>query len=986
MTIPIDEGALERTDGNLSVYKWDPSTDGRWHKVETEIDADNLTATTNVSSFSFFTILESSFIPSTGDKTALEWPQLEDFESAARWDQEGNVSVTDGHVTLASEAENSNGGGGGGIGGGDDGDSGSGDGGDTGDDPPEICLPIVGCWSVPWLPFSSASATETASEVATQGSGESARLTRTFEIPAGAERVWFETRASSTVSEGSTAIVVTGESDTEIIDVNEQGSTGWQTHEADLSAFAGEEVTVQLETQGTAELTVDYVGTLVDSSGSGFPDEVEKLDLRMPAGGDGVVGTPLDLDPTQADTSGNGLRDSEVVDIEWRYEEYDAGKQILAAEVTGAKAHPARIDTTSDGLTDRQQLEGWEVEVIDNHDAATELHKINTDEDDNRDSLQFFETQTVKANPLVNNSDHDSLSDVREADLGTDPESRDTTGDGISDDEALESVREDPTVFTTTPPKARLVDYRQWSEPPSFDWDPGLELPDTEGPKWYFEYTFVVEDKAGIAEYEVTREGTTIASGGRYCPNVISGVAPYESLWEGSMTALRGSKSEIYVEDVHGNSQRKLLYAQTSVYGNLAKEGVPAQDVGRLSGFTHSASELPELVHLVLTQPVETGNAIYAFRKGIGVELLQQLISNLPASVRDQQRLDNPYTDGNSACDPGDTKCLQYAQGWYEGYVVHFVASVAYGGTITRGISKATGVSKRLKAARKAYTPTLRVTRVSKTGRVSQKVLADGGRRITLPDGGRIVDNVPKVSTAGKTAAIVKRLDDVDTAVLKKLDGAQRTELLRHLGRYQNGVRLVDDLGPQRTDEFFSLSVRQTDNAQLRENLFRLHGQGVSSAKIDRFVQNADELQGTTGLSDVVESIVRGGGKKNFRGAAAEADVAATIKRSNTRQIVQLSRDISVDGVGSSELDLVLRDGTTIEIKSGDLKLDPTQKGVQQRRFNRLANQLTVHQQYRRANMQGGKGYVIIRGKTSKRVDQLISDRDLLQTTVEELI
>ncbi|USZ71095.1 thrombospondin type 3 repeat-containing protein [Natronosalvus halobius] len=83
------------------------------------------------------------------------------------------------------------------------------------------------------------------------------------------------------------------------------------------------------------------------------------------------------------------------------------------------------------------------------------------DPDDDRDLGQFFTERPVKANPLIDDTDGDGLSDAEEFELGTDPELRDTTGDGISDRDALELDREDPTVFTVTPPEAKLLKINQ---------------------------------------------------------------------------------------------------------------------------------------------------------------------------------------------------------------------------------------------------------------------------------------------------------------------------------------------------------------------------------------------------------------------------------------------------------------------------------------------------------------------------------------------
>ncbi|PGF15938.1 hypothetical protein CP556_07280 [Natrinema sp. CBA1119] len=125
------------------------------------------------------------------------------------------------------------------------------------------------------------------------------------------------------------------------------------------------------------------------------------------------------------------------------------------------------IDTTGDGLTDAQQLEGWEIEVVDDSSEAQELMEVAVDPDDPRDASSFFSTRDVSADPLLDDTDGEGLPDAVEFELGTDPEQIDTTsfgdialtGDGIPDDEALEDPDKDPTIFSTSPPEIYLKDF-----------------------------------------------------------------------------------------------------------------------------------------------------------------------------------------------------------------------------------------------------------------------------------------------------------------------------------------------------------------------------------------------------------------------------------------------------------------------------------------------------------------------------------------------
>ena len=168
------------------------------------------------------------------------------------------------------------------------------------------------------------------------------------------------TAATGSGDEGGEAdLFVDAQPDREVLSLSDGESTdGWTTKELDLSAHAGEDVTVEARTEGDADLELEYVAILHDSSGSGFPDAVETMDLELPDSGSHLTGSSLDLDPSTADTSGDGLADHEQVDIDWTIVR-DDGEWYLDAEVTDAIAHPGKADTSGNGLTDYEEVNVW---------------------------------------------------------------------------------------------------------------------------------------------------------------------------------------------------------------------------------------------------------------------------------------------------------------------------------------------------------------------------------------------------------------------------------------------------------------------------------------------------------------------------------------------------------------------------------------------------------------------------------------------------
>lgn len=650
---------------------------------------------------------------------------------------------------------------------------------------------------------------------------------------------------------------------------------------------------------------------LADSSGDGIPDVAAEANPVIPElvpllGEDEAR---ADIDPDLADSSGDGLPDADAVDLEYHaYVEDD--EPYLEVRVASARHHPNRIDTTGDGLSDREQLEGWEIEVVEEHAHARAMMASLRDPDRDLDPAQFFQSRTVESNPLLEDTNGDGLSDVKENDLGTDPQARDTTGDGWSDQQALDNPDEDPTIFTTSGPDVTLYAYHEWTDPggvsASVGWD-GVDV-DAEAPSWNFQYRFRLYDPAGITSYEIDR--------GRY--RVGSETLPHEprshvaqeelhSLREGVFSSWRGSQATVTATDVHGNQGAERIHSTSSFYGGVIGTSVDPYSGGVLSGFTHSAAELPELIAIIgealWDDPRQAGTDFVELIDSIDSDDLGGVVDMMVEATREQQRLDNPHPEDTDEHDA-------YAQGWYEGYVLHFLASMAYGGAVTKGASEGANVGTRLSRVRDDLPTTARIA-------------TDGSGTASARIGSRLADKgydqlARQFQTAGKQAQALKKLDAVDTRVLRQLDDAQRTELLQHLTKHPNGVRLVDDLGPQRVDDLFSLSVRRTDTAQLRENLFRLHRGGVTSNEIDAFVRNVDELQGTTGLHRTLDDVTKNSANRgNFRGATGEVEHAARLKR-NGNDILEMQRPTSVSRPGDVDVTYRTPDGNVVgaEIKN----------------------------------------------------------------------
>ncbi|WP_117365458.1 vWA domain-containing protein [Natrarchaeobaculum sulfurireducens] len=312
--------------------------------------------------------------------------------------------------------------------------------------------------------------------------------------------------------------------------------------------FDGFSEDVVLERVGEANVT------LRDSNDDGIPDAVADLNLTMPAGSGDVTGQPIDLDPIATDTSGDGILDNETLDVDYRVFE-DDGEYHVEAQVTNAEHNPSKVDTTGDGLIDREQLEdGWEIGYTDSREGSLEvLGELEDAEhlDDLGDVDDLFETKRTYANPLLNDTSGDGLSDREEVEeLGTDPESTDTTGDGVPDADA-----DDPTLFDISSPEV-TVTYAHFDDPSvdgsvSIGWD-GVDVDaelDTTGT---YEAQFLAEDQAGLGEARIVQDGSvkdTLSLSGTHD----SGHLEFETGTLSTFADLfEGTAVTVQVDDRHG--------------------------------------------------------------------------------------------------------------------------------------------------------------------------------------------------------------------------------------------------------------------------------------------------------------------------------------------------------------------------------------------------------------------------------------------------
>lgn len=250
-----------------------------------------------------------------------------------------------------------------------------------------------------FCPMNNPLLSQTSETQSTESTQTSASLSRELMVDESADDVEMNTRVEADSSNyGSTKISVSDESgqqvvlyeDGEPLSPIEDRSTGSEDEfTADVSGLDGEELTVTFEAHDGASMTVDYVSVLQDSAGSGISDAIETMDLEMllpdqtegtvswenPTGDLEATYSPLRLDPEFADTSGDGMLDGNAVDIERTYEG-DGTDVQLNASVESATAHPARSDTTGNGMNDYAENRWWDTNPMYLDTSGDGLHDM----------------------------------------------------------------------------------------------------------------------------------------------------------------------------------------------------------------------------------------------------------------------------------------------------------------------------------------------------------------------------------------------------------------------------------------------------------------------------------------------------------------------------------------------------------------------------------------------------------------------------------
>lgn len=480
------------------------------------------------------------------------------------------------------------------------------------------------------------------------------------------------------------------------------------------------------------------------------------------------------------------------------------------------------------------------------------------DPDRDPDVAEYFETRTVTADPLLNRT-AGRLTDAEERSLGTDPSESDTTGDGISDARALELDEEDPTVFKTSGPRVDVVKFAGGWDDGSVELpDDGGTLPEVDRPGYTYEYHFITDDPTRVSRVTLTHSGRTRLDETYSGKRTVRESGEYHAEAEAALSHFRGANTQVTTEDEHGNERVVSVYSKRSFAGTAASN-LPMQqeEMGQLSGFTYGAAELPDFVRIILTEPKKVGRnlaelyAEYIEAKQGGVrsenEFWIKMAKGMAESTYQDQDDDNPHAlpaeaenprEALDICvdqyvDQSQSDYCKFATGWYKGYSMFMILETVVG---SKGISKASkfdDIKPDLEAGLRQIDDSHRLVRGevpdTKTGKISQRLMADGGTPDIDAPAVRQGLNDRGITTAGGQKRALDRLERIDH--LDALSSSEQAALAARLIKVADPdatVRFVNQL-----DDTSDVRYLLDEDAATMNRLVRWHANPEAHDLID---------------------------------------------------------------------------------------------------------------------------------------------------------
>lgn len=641
------------------------------------------------------------------------------------------------------------------------------------------------------------------------------------------------------------------------------GTTDYSTatRTLDLTAFAGETVTLRFETKGT-EASFEDLTVRSDSDGDGLWDHLEGQRWYHPK-----TGNRFTTDAYSVDSDGDGLEDDEEV----RFAERGGSWEIADAD-----SDPSRADSDGDGLTDRAEIGGREIRFIDSKpDAKKFMATIGSGEDT---SAYVNTPDDITSDPTRQHSDSDGLDDEAERNLGTDPRTTDTDTDGVDDGREAQ-IGEDPTVHDHRPPSLN-VRY-------SSIYSPQLNA------KTYYTVGFDAQDYFGLASVAVEHNGKVKFERTPEDDESHAYNAEYNTLLAQSLIdGMKGAATRVVLEDAHGNQRSRVVIQRDVAFVQLSEAfGLPmdnsyvATRLGVLTGLSVGVGETAGMIKALIEDPTGVAESmIEVVKVVIETDDYGKLLEAVADGFEQQQKLANPY-------DFDDQRALyeDFRTNYYAGMIAFEVLKEAAGASALKAAKSSQKLSK---LTGKLSTPKLRKAgrllitardAYHAAGRYATTRMASGltkGGKMSVDTAYRIMSATKTVGSKLKTRAFVRKTD-ID---VEDLSPTEQTRLGRLTARADGGADLDGDIA--------RLGAKQDLDTDTTNRLQWLKDQDLlDNADRKRLDKLLDEGEMDEGDVNKFTDILQSKDEPNFFDADLDADDVLSVGKkgdlSDTKMILR---------------------------------------------------------------------------------------------------
>ena len=633
-------------------------------------------------------------------------------------------------------------------------------------------------------------------------------------------------------------------------------SGGFQYYTFPADEFAGENVEVEFVTAGGASISVkaDEVYSYSDQDGDGFYDSWETQQWIIPGG----TAASFSLDPTKADTDGDGVIDSDEVDLgdlsragvgdsnRDRYQNRQG-----AIDVVSAKSNPAYADTDGDGLIDPREYHLYSVSLFTSKSDAKQFRKALVNE--TLSPSDYVTHRSIDTSPFRADEDGDTLDDGQERKLGTIATDANSDGDPASDRVEMQKSAGDPTMYDVAPPTVEIISASK------SDGDYHLEAR-VKDPSGVRSYTLFLDGEKEEGDSDVDQPKAEFKE-----TVEVSNAKRFTSFFNNNELKLR-------VVDESGNEQTVLTMASSDVFSESLKEHAGSwidedtiMKIGVMSGMSQSAGEILSQVRKLIENPKEflgklTNISRYLDIAGKLAKNAEKIPGMLAAQYERKMQAANPYYDLQSGKITDEREYHLFEGGFYTGVVLFEVGAAAAGGAGVASkfkkidqvadLASNSKVQKALSYYRKAKKVERDGTRKYVTGPAARTGVRVAKWTRTRFDSGSALAKaaVRRTRTAGQQWRVTRAVQSISAGTRQQLSGV-KAKAGRLVAAYPTrGPEIIDGLGAPGTKRLLddvdlcrraSASGFSTADATVSAS----QGSCLSTSEVHRAVRDIDGIR-----------------------------------------------------------------------------------------------------------------------------------------------